>query len=61
MLEGLWCLVAKAATAVDTEVTRRAARQLQPAAAELAGVQSGLPSFGPTERYLKELSSTSPR
>ncbi|MDH6229388.1 DNA-binding SARP family transcriptional activator [Streptomyces sp. MJP52] len=59
MSEALWCLVARAATAVgDREVMGRAARQLRPATAELAGAQSGLLSFGPVARHLEELSSS---
>ncbi|MDT0567202.1 AfsR/SARP family transcriptional regulator [Streptomyces sp. DSM 3412] len=53
MFEAMWGLTARAATAVgDRDVMTRAARQLRPAAAELAGAQSGLLDFGPVARFL---------
>jgi hypothetical protein len=57
MFEAMWCLTARAATAVgNREVMRRAERQLRPAAAELAGAQSGLLDFGPVSQFLNEIS-----
>ncbi len=57
MFEALWCVVGRAATAVgDHGTMRRALRELQSAASELAGAQSGLITFGPVSRYLRELS-----
>ncbi|MFD5481583.1 BTAD domain-containing putative transcriptional regulator [Streptomyces hawaiiensis] len=56
MFEAMWCLTAKAATAVgDRDVMTRAARHLRPAAAELAGAQSGLLDFGPVAQFLDDM------
>jgi DNA-binding SARP family transcriptional activator len=56
LFEALWCLAARAATAVgDRETIGRAYAALAPAAAELAGAGSGLLTLGPVSRYLADL------
>lgn len=54
--EALWCLVARAADAVDERDTlRRALSALEPAVAEIAGAGSGLVTLGPVARRLDEI------
>ncbi|MFR9725571.1 BTAD domain-containing putative transcriptional regulator [Streptomyces sp. MS19] len=56
MQEALWCLVARAAVALDhREAMRRAAGALAPAAGELAGAGSGMVTLGPVAAYLRDL------
>ncbi|MFJ4783941.1 BTAD domain-containing putative transcriptional regulator [Streptomyces sp. NPDC088794] len=51
--EAMWCLLARAASAVGHEpILRRARDELTPAAAELAGAGSGLVSFGPVQHHV---------
>ncbi|MGI5290363.1 AfsR/SARP family transcriptional regulator [Nonomuraea polychroma] len=53
LMEAMWCLVARAAVAVDDrEVMRRARTRLTPAAGELAGAGSGLLTLGPVSEHL---------
>ncbi|MEU8643950.1 BTAD domain-containing putative transcriptional regulator [Streptomyces sp. NPDC048674] len=56
--EALWCLLARAASAVGHEgVLRRSRDELARAAGEYAGAGSGLISFGPVERHLRAAES----
>ncbi|MER5881337.1 SARP family transcriptional regulator, partial [Streptomyces sp. NPDC001910] len=56
--EALWCLLARAASAVGHEgVLRRSRDELAHAAGEYAGAGSGLISFGPVERHLRAAES----
>ncbi len=56
--EALWCLLARAATALgDRPVMQRAEQALTPAAGELAGAASGLLSLGPVAACLDELAA----
>lgn len=58
LLEVLWCLIARAAIAVDDQdMIRRARDALAPAALESAGAGSGLLTAGPVGRYLEELAA----
>jgi hypothetical protein len=51
--EAMWCLVARAAVALgDLTAMERARTALAPAAAELAGAQSGLVTLGPIAAHL---------
>jgi hypothetical protein len=53
LYEALWCLIARAAIALDDRDTmKRAHQELAPAAAELAGAGSGLLTLGPVSEYL---------
>lgn len=52
--EVLWCVLARAAAAVEhVAVLRRARDELAPAEGETAGAGSGPVSFGPVGRYLR--------
>lgn len=56
LYEALWCLVGRAAIALDDrETMQRALAELTPAAAELAGAGSGLITLGPVSRHLDDL------
>ncbi|MET8032426.1 BTAD domain-containing putative transcriptional regulator [Streptomyces sp. NPDC005345] len=56
--EALWCLLARAASAVGHDgVLRRSRDELARAAGEYAGAGSGLISFGPVERHLRAAES----
>ncbi|MCO5968415.1 AfsR/SARP family transcriptional regulator [Actinoallomurus soli] len=56
LLEALWCLIARAAVALDDRpAMERAYAALRPAAAELAGAGSGLLTIGPVARHLDDL------
>ena len=56
LYEAMWCLIARAAIALDDQDTmRRAYQELSPAAAELAGAGSGLLTLGPVSDYLRKL------
>jgi hypothetical protein len=58
LLEAMWCLVGRAAIAVeDRELMEHAHAELASAAAELAGSGSGLLTLGPVARHLDELAS----
>ncbi|MGC0366494.1 DNA-binding SARP family transcriptional activator [Rhodococcus sp. 27YEA15] len=58
LAEALWCLVARAAVAVDDQVAmRRAYVALLPAKAEIAGAGSGVVTLGPTADHLAALST----
>ncbi|MFI0486504.1 BTAD domain-containing putative transcriptional regulator [Actinomadura sp. 9N215] len=58
LFEAMWCLIARAAIAVDDrELMRRAHSELVPAAGELAGASSGLITLGPVSGYLDDLST----
>lgn len=62
LYEAVWCLVARAATAVgDRTAMIRARDELAPAAGELAGAGSGLLSLGPVEAYLDGLAAVGAR
>ncbi|MFD9052589.1 BTAD domain-containing putative transcriptional regulator [Streptomyces zaomyceticus] len=55
MQEALWCLLARAASlAGERRVASRAASELAPAAAEIAGASSGLLTFGPVAAFVAE-------
>jgi hypothetical protein len=54
--EALWCMIARAAVALNDRGTmQRAFDALAPAAAELAGAGSGLMTLGPVAGFLGEL------
>ncbi|MET7824779.1 MULTISPECIES: BTAD domain-containing putative transcriptional regulator [unclassified Streptomyces] len=56
--EALWCLLARAASAVGHDgVLRRSRDELARAEGEYAGAGSGLISFGPVERHLRAAES----
>jgi hypothetical protein len=56
LYEAMWCLIARAAIALDDQDTmRRAYQELAPAAGELAGAGSGLLTLGPVSDYLRKL------
>ncbi|MCO5995933.1 winged helix-turn-helix domain-containing protein [Actinoallomurus sp. WRP9H-5] len=56
LLEALWCLIARAAVALDDRpAMERAYAALRPAATELAGAGSGLLTVGPIARHLDGL------
>ncbi|TDC75154.1 BTAD domain-containing putative transcriptional regulator [Actinomadura sp. 7K507] len=58
LLEAMWCLIARAAIALDDrETMTRARTELGPAVGELAGGGSGLLTFGPVSRYLYDLTT----
>ncbi|WUH99281.1 winged helix-turn-helix domain-containing protein [Spirillospora sp. NBC_00431] len=58
LFEAMWCLIARAAMAVDDpKMMQRARSELGPAAAELAGAGSGLITLGPVSRYLDALNA----
>ncbi|XRQ07144.1 BTAD domain-containing putative transcriptional regulator [Actinomadura welshii] len=58
LFEALWCLIARAAIAVDDRETMARARgELVPAAGELAGAGSGLLTFGPVARHVDDLTA----
>ncbi|MBG0832045.1 AfsR/SARP family transcriptional regulator [Planomonospora sp. ID67723] len=58
LFEALWCLVARAAVALDDrETMERALTALTPAATELAGAGSGLLTLGPVSRCLGDLAT----
>ncbi|MFD5316359.1 BTAD domain-containing putative transcriptional regulator [Streptomyces sp. NPDC127098] len=56
LAEALWCLLARAAIALDDRpLMRRAHHHLLPASAELAGAASGLLTLGPVATHLAAL------
>jgi DNA-binding SARP family transcriptional activator len=58
LYEALWCLLGRAAIALDErETVQRALDELTPAAAELAGAGSGLLTLGPVAHHLTALAA----
>ena len=58
LYEALWCLIGRAAIALDDrEAMQRALTELTPAAAELAGAGSGLVTLGPVSHHLDALAA----
>jgi hypothetical protein len=59
LYEAMWCLIARAAIALeDRDTMKQAHQELAPAAGELAGAGSGLLTFGRVSDYLAALEAT---
>jgi hypothetical protein len=59
LYEAMWCLIARAAIALeDRDTMKHAHQELAPAAGELAGAGSGLLTFGRVSDYLAALEAT---